>query len=79
LSYPKLSFKHMKLSRLYQPRNPRFWMMILVNILSYILAWVLRSYSLLPLAAVVIAVFALGNAFIGIRLALDLMRDDTPS
>lgn len=69
----------MKLSRLYQPRNPRFWLMIVLNVLSSILAWVLRTYPLVPLAAIVLAGFALANAVIGIRLALALMRsDDSP-
>lgn len=66
----------MKLSRLYRPRDPRFWLMIVLNLLSSVLAWVLRSYELLPLVAVVVAGFALANAVIGIRLAFALMRDD---
>ncbi len=69
----------MKLSRLYQPRNPQFWLMIALNVLSSLLAWVLRTYPLVPLAAIVVAGFALANAVIGIRLALALMRsDDAP-
>jgi hypothetical protein len=68
----------MKLSRLYRPRDPRFWLMIVLNLLSSVLAWILRSYELLPPVAVVVAGFALANAFIGIRLALALMRDEDP-
>lgn len=69
----------MKLSRLYQPRNPQFWLMIALNLLSSLLAWILRTYPLVPLAAIVVAGFALANAVIGIRLALALMRsDDAP-
>ena len=66
----------MKLARLWQPRNPAFWLMVALNLLSSVLAWVLRSYPLLPLVALVVAGFALANAVIGIRLALALMRDD---
>lgn len=66
----------MKLSRLYRPRDPRFWLMIVLNLLSSVLAWVLRSYDLLPLVAVVVAGFALANAYIGIRLAVALMREE---
>lgn len=66
----------MKISRLYQPKNPRFWMMVILNVLSSILAWILRSYPLVPLAMLVVGAFALANAVIGIRLALALMRDD---
>lgn len=69
----------MKLSRLYQPRNPQFWLMIALNVLSSLLAWVLRTYPLVPLAAIVVAGFALANAVIGIRLALALMRTDDVS
>lgn len=69
----------MKLSRLYQPRKPTFWLMIVLNLLSTVLAWIARSYELLPLAALVVGVLAVTNAVIGIVLALLLMRDDTPS
>lgn len=69
----------MKLSRIYQPRNPRFWLMVTLNLLSSLLAWVLRSYALLPSVTLVVAGFALANAFIGIRLAVALMRDPEPN
>ena len=68
----------MKLTRLYQPQDRRFWLMVVLNLLSAVLAWVLRSYPLVPLAMGVVALFALGNAVLGIRLALDLMRDAPP-
>lgn len=66
----------MKLSRLWQPRNPAFWMMLVLNVLSSVLAWVLRTYPLVPLAMIVVAGFALMNAWIGIRLAVGLMREE---
>jgi uncharacterized membrane protein HdeD (DUF308 family) len=66
----------MKLSRLIRPHDRRFWLMILLNVLSAILAWVLRTYPLVPLASMVVAVFALGNAALGMFIAFDLMRDD---
>ena len=66
----------MKFSRLWQPRNPAFWMMLALNILSSILAWVLRSYPLVPLAMAVVAGFALMNAWLGLRLAIGLMREE---
>jgi len=68
-----------KLSRLWQPRNPAFWMMLVLNVLSSLLAWVLRSYALVPLATIVVAGFALMNAWIGIRLAVGLMREEPGS
>ena len=46
----------MKLARLWQPRNPAFWMMLVLNLLSSLLAWVLRSYTLIPLVMAVVEV-----------------------
>jgi hypothetical protein len=66
----------MKLARLWQPRNPAFWLMIVLNLLSTLLAWVARNYSLTPTAALVVAGFAVGNAVIGLRLMWVLMRDE---
>ena len=34
----------MKLSRLYRPQDRRFWLMIVLNLLSAVLAWFLRSW-----------------------------------
>ena len=67
----------MKLSRLYRPHDRRFWLMIVLNVLSAILGWVLRTYPLVPLASVVVGVFALGNAALGMFIMFDLMRDDS--
>jgi hypothetical protein len=68
----------MKLGRLWQPRNPAFWLMIAVNLLSTVLAWVVRNYSLGTLASLVIAAFAIGNVVIGLRLMWLLVRDEPP-
>lgn len=69
----------MKLSRLFQPNDRRFWMMIVLNLLSAVLAWVLRTYQLVPLASLVVGLFALGNAVLGMFIAWDLVRDrDAP-
>ncbi|NMG69233.1 hypothetical protein [Parazoarcus communis] len=65
----------MKLARLYQPSKPAFWLMVVLNLLSTVLAWIARSHDLLPWVAVVIAVFAVVNAVVGLRLALGLMRE----
>lgn len=66
----------MKLSRLYRPQDRRFWLMIVLNLLSAILAWLLRSWPLVPLATVVVALFALGNAALGMFITWDLLRDE---
>jgi hypothetical protein len=65
----------LKLARLWQPRNPAFWLMIALNLLSTALAWVARSYELAPLAALIVAGFAVANALIGLRLMWVLMRE----
>ncbi len=65
----------MKLSRLYQPRNPQFWLLVVLNLLSTGITHVLRSQELPLVIALVLAAFALANCLIGIRIALQLMRD----
>ena len=66
----------MKPSRLWQPRNPAFWLMVALNLLSTLLAWVARNYDLAPPAALMVAGFAVGNALLGLRLMWLLMRDE---
>lgn len=66
----------MKLARLWQPRNPAFWLMIVLNLLSTLLAWVTRTYALAPVAMLVVTGFAIGNALLGLRLIWVLMRDE---
>ena len=66
----------MKLARLWQPRNPAFWLMVVLNLLSTALAWVTRRYDLAPLAALAVAGFAVANAVIGLRLMWLLVRDE---
>jgi hypothetical protein len=69
----------MKLSRLYQPRNPLFWLMVVLNLLSTALAWIGRSYDLAPLPATIVAAMAVGNALIGIYLTVRLIREEPPN
>ena len=66
----------MKLSRLWQPRNPAFWLMVALNLLSTVLAWIARSFELAPIAALLVAAFAIGNALLGVYLMWLLMRDE---
>lgn len=66
----------MKLSRLVQPGNPLFWLMLVLNGLSPVLAFFLHTYDL-PLAVRLVVVgFALGNAVVGLCIAMRLMRDE---
>ncbi len=66
----------MRLSRLYQPRNPQFWLLIVLNLLSSAISFILRTYELPALVALVLAGFAIANVVIGIRIALCLMKGE---
>lgn len=64
----------MKWQRLWQPRNPLFWVVVVLNALSTLLAWVVRTYPLPPTLAVAVAAFAVGNAVLGLRLMWALAK-----
>ncbi|HEX5801535.1 MAG TPA: hypothetical protein VFY24_00815 [Azospira sp.] len=66
----------LKFSRLFQWRNPQFWLLVVLNGLSTAISYLLRAYELpLPLA-LVLAGFAIANVVIGIRIAWRLMSDE---
>jgi len=67
------------LSRLYQPRNPLFWLMLMLNALSPTLAWVVHNRPLNAWATVLLTCFALGNAFLGTFLLWRLLREEPPA
>ena len=67
------------LARLVQPRNPAFWLIIALNALSALLAWVLRAYDLPLMVALLVVVFALGNAGLGLWLTWRLLRQPPPA
>jgi uncharacterized membrane protein AbrB (regulator of aidB expression) len=62
-----------QLARLYQPRNPQFWLLIVLNVLSSAIAFILRTYQLPISITLVLAGFAVANAVIGIRIAWQLI------
>lgn len=66
----------MKLSRLFQPRNPLFWIMLVLNALSPALAWVVHNRPLNRWGLLLVSSLALGNALMGVWLAWRLMRDE---
>ena len=59
----------MKVSRIYQPRNPLFWVMLALNLMSLVLGWVTHNQSLNVLASVLVGGFAIGNAVLGSWIA----------
>jgi hypothetical protein len=64
----------MKAARLYQPRNPIFWLMLVLNVLSLVLGWIARTYSLDALGTVLVTAFAIGNALLGTYFAWRLVH-----
>jgi hypothetical protein len=64
----------MKLLRIYQPRNPLFWLMLVLNALSYALAWIVQNRALNTLGMLLVAGFALVNAVLGMWLLWRLMQ-----
>ena len=68
----------MKLLRIYQPRNPLFWFMVALNVLSYALAWIVQNRALNPLGMLLVGGFALINAVLGIWLMWRLMKTASP-
>jgi 4-hydroxybenzoate polyprenyltransferase len=69
----------MAIKRLWQPRHPLFWLMLLFNLLSSLCAWALRSWTLPDTLMLLIAAVALGNVFFGLRCALVLMAKPASS
>lgn len=65
----------MKFSRIFQPRNPQFWLLVVLNVLSTAISHILRSQSLSTPITLLLAVFAVGNFVYGIRIALQLMKN----
>lgn len=64
----------MKPSRLFQFRNPLFWLFVILNLLSSAISFILRSQTLSLPVMLLLAGFALANFVIGLRIALRLMR-----
>lgn len=64
----------MKISRLYQPGNPLFWIMLVLNLLSAVLGWITHNYALSVVGSLLVSVFAVGNAVLGAWLAWRLLN-----
>lgn len=67
------------ITRLFQPRNPAFWLMLVLNALSLLLVWVIENRQLSALGLSVVALLAVGNALWGARLAWRLMQPASDS
>lgn len=65
----------MKLSRLFQPRNPLFWIMMALNALSMVLGWLVRVQPLSMPGMLIVGGFGLANAVLGMWLAWRLVQN----
>lgn len=65
----------MKISRLFRPQDPRFWLLIALNTVSGCITWILQYRQIPFWLQMVLAVFAIINCALGVWLARDLMRD----
>ena len=64
----------MKISRLFQPRNPLFWILVTLNLLSTILSHVALNFELNTWGTVLVASMALVNALLSAYLAWRLVN-----
>lgn len=66
----------MKLSRLWQPDKPLFWLMLAFNVLSSLCAWAMRALPLSTPALWLVGSVALGNVALGLLAAWRLMQEE---
>jgi len=64
----------MKISRLFQPKNPIFWILVALNLVSLALSHIAQNDPLITLGTWVIAVSALLNALVSALLAWRLVN-----
>lgn len=64
----------MKISRLFQPRNPLFWLLLVLNLLSMALSHVAQNVTLNTLGTTLLVLTALANALLSAYLAWRLVK-----
>jgi hypothetical protein len=70
----------MRFARLFQFRNPLFWIFVLLNALSTFISHLLRTREFpLPVVPALARVVALGNMIYGIRIAMRPLRESGPA
>src|SRR5690606_21931217 len=62
------------LGRLIQPRNPLFWIVVVLQLLSMAFVAIRLDLEPAPLVAWVLRVLAVGNAVLGMAIAWRLLR-----
>jgi hypothetical protein len=66
----------LKLKRIYQPSNPLFWLMLIINALSYALGWIVQNRALNVVGMLLVGGFAIVNAVVGTWLMWRLLQTD---
>lgn len=74
MGLPNFAELYMKLLRLFQPRNPLFWLMLALNGLSAALAWMTHNRSLRGWGLMMVLGFTVANAMLGTYLAWRLVK-----
>lgn len=65
----------MLLSRLIQPRRPAFWLILVLNVMTMALVWIVELRALEGGLRFILLAFALGNAVLGMVLGWRLLRE----
>jgi hypothetical protein len=63
-----------KARRLWQPKSPVFWVMMAVNALNSVLVWLSQTQPLSPGARWLVLGFAVGNLWVGLLCARQLIN-----
>ncbi len=66
-------------TRLFQPRHPLFWMIMVLNGLSALLSWIVQTKPLNNLGLGLALLFLIGNALVSMWLGWRLLRDTPPA
>jgi hypothetical protein len=64
----------MKLSRLFQPKNPLFWLLVTLNFLSLALSHIAQNYNLNTLGSTLLIIINLINVVLSSYLAWRLVN-----
>ena len=64
----------MKLSRLFQPKNPLFWLLVTLNVLSLALSHIAQNYNLNTLGLTLLIIVNLINVVLSSYLAWRLVN-----
>lgn len=64
----------MKLSRLFQPKNPQFWLLVTLNVLSLALSHIAQNYNLNTLGSTLLIIVNLINLVLSSYLAWRLVN-----